>query len=69
MGNGQFVMPDEQAIADRINRRLAGTGTSIAFDYPTGWWRLMDLEGGKPRLIDDLSALAVELGIKSAVEA
>jgi hypothetical protein len=69
MGNGQFVMPDEQAIADRINQRLAGTGTSVAFDYPTGWWRLTDLEGGKPRPIDDLTALAVELGIKSAVGA
>ena len=42
---------------------LAGTGKALAFDYSTGWWRVLDIEGGKLRLIDSVAALAAELGI------
>ena len=51
--------PADKAIAERINVKLAGTGSSVS--YECGLWRVGYLDGSKPRLIDDLAALEAEL--------
>ena len=61
--------PENKALAERINAKLAGTGKSLAYNYATGHWRVSYLDGSKPRLIDDLAALEAELaGTGNAAE-
>jgi hypothetical protein len=56
-----MMTPENKALAERINAKLAGSSKWVT--YECGLWRVCDIEGSKPRLIDDLAALEAELAV------
>ena len=58
--------PADKAIAERINAKLAGSGKGVA--YECGLWRICDLEGSRPLLVDDLATLEAALEVGSLAD-